>query len=62
MIFKFIALAIIAICALVAYFVKFFLPEEKYKNNPILRTKIIVRVRAACILIALVLLFICIII
>ena len=62
MLFKFISLAIMLLCALVAYSIKIFLPEHKFKNDPMKRVRIIVRVRLGCILVALVLLFICIII
>lgn len=62
MIFKFISLGIIVICAIVAFIIPLFFPEEKYKNNPMKRVKIIVRTRLVCILVILVLLLICIII
>ncbi len=62
MVFKFIALALIAISAIVAFLIGFFLPETKYKDAPMKRVKILVRVRLVCILVILVLLLICIII
>ena len=59
---KLVFVALIAVCLLVSYLIKFFFPEEKYKNNPMKRVKIIVRVRLGCFLSSFILLFICLII
>lgn len=59
MVAKLILLGIMVVAGLVAFVIKFFVPEIKYKNNPMQRIKIISRVRVGCVLIILVLLLIC---
>ncbi len=62
MTFKFIALAIIVVCVIVAISCSWFFPEAKYKNDPMKRVKILTRIKLGCFLIMLVLALICIII
>ena len=59
MIFKIISLVIIAVCVVVALAIPIFFPEHKYKGNTMQRIKILVRIRAGCFLLMLVLLLIC---
>ena len=58
---KLIFLAIMTICAIVAFIAPMFAPEQKYKNNNGKRLRIIVKTRMTCFLIFLVMLLLCII-
>lgn len=62
MVFKLISVGVFIICAIIAFLIKYFLPEAKYKNDPMQRIKILVRVRVICFVLMLILLFICIVI
>ncbi len=62
MTFKLIAFAIIVVCVLVAMMIGYFVPEAKFKKDPMARVKIIARVRVGCFLLMLILALICIII
>lgn len=59
---KFIAMAIIILCVIIALIIGYFFPEYKYKNNPMARIKIVARIRIGCFLTMLILALICIII
>lgn len=59
MIAKLVMVGLMLVAGLVAFSIKLFVPEIKYKNNPMQRIKIITRVRVVCVLVILVLMLIC---
>ena len=57
--FKLVLLGIMAVLALVVFLIGYFVPEANFKKNIMARIKLIVRVRAICFVVMLVLLLIC---
>ena len=58
---KLVFLAVMTMCAIVAFLAPMFAPEQKYKNNNGQRLRIIVKTRMICFLIFLVMLLLCVI-
>ena len=57
--FKLVLLGIMAVLALVVFLIGYLVPETNFKKNIMARIKLIVRVRAICFVVMLVLLLIC---
>ena len=56
---KLIFTGIMFVCAIIAFVIKLFIPEYKYKDNPMRRIILITRIRVGCYIIMMVLLLIC---
>lgn len=59
MVAKLIMVGLMFVAGFVSFVIQFFVPENKYKNNPMQRIRIISKVRVVCVLIILVLMLIC---